>query len=181
MSARQLGILALVAIAGGLAWFALPSPSEAPSSPPVRPPRAATLTPPLSAGAAAARAPEATAPRIAAAPPEDAATVTPALAREPRDAGFAREPRDGAWADRTERALRGRFGQLRGGKLAQIECRARQCRIVVVGTQAELGKTIAELSGAHGLHDLGARIALSPLEARGDAGFALRAFAVFDR
>jgi len=169
MSARMLGSLAIVAVAVGLSWCALTRHDDASSGAAVRRPRSTDLTPPTPP------------PRPAATP----APVSPAAATaeilDPREAAFTNEPREDAWASRTERELRARFQAMRGGRLAEVECRARQCRVLVAGSQAELGKTINELGGSHGLHGYADQVELTPPVERPDGSFALRAFTLFRR
>lgn len=113
-------------------------------------------------------------------PPSPPALPSPATS-DPRDAAFTSEPREAAWAAPTERELRARFQAVRGGKLADLECRTRQCRAVITGNEAELGHTIAELSGSHGLHGYADKVVLAAPDARPDGSFALRAFIQFRR
>lgn len=170
MSARALGGVAIAVILGGVAWSVLRCADEHTSAAPVRPPGAADIAaqpaPPRSPGPAAA-------------PPAASPPALPAI--NPQDDAFDREPRDPAWAGGTERALRVRFAAIRGGRLADTECRTRQCRLVIVGTRDQIARTIRELAGAHGLHAAAADIALAAPEARSDGTFAMRAYALFSR
>ena len=74
-----------------------------------------------------------------------------------------------------------RFAALRGARLADAECRTRQCRLVLVGSRDQLGRTISELAGAHGLHGYARDVALAPPEPRSDGAYAMRAYAQFSR
>jgi hypothetical protein len=53
--------------------------------------------------------------------------------------------------------------------------------MIVVGSRAEIGRTIAELGGAHGLHGYASAVVLSPPEVHADGNLALRAYARFSR
>jgi hypothetical protein len=166
MSARMcggimgIGLAALVAV---FLWRTLRS-DEASSGAAVQPAHAADLTAPS--------APSST-------PATPATSRAPAIA--PRAAAFVDEPRDARWASATERTLRERFRTVRGARLSDTECRTRQCRLVVIGSRDQIGHTIAELGGAHGLHGLAIALELAPPESHADGSVTLRAYAQFSR
>jgi hypothetical protein len=179
MSARTLGgtlglgVAALVAV---FTWRTLRS-DEASSDEAVRPAHAADRTAP---SIRSIRSPGSPALPALPAPPA-APALPPHAAVDPHDAAFTDEPRDAAWASTTEYTLRERFRTLRGGRLAEAACRTRQCRLILVGSREQIGRTISELAGAHGLHGWATAVELLAPESHADGTVALRVYAQFSR
>jgi hypothetical protein len=172
-SARLLLVVAIVAIAFVALWFLLrdtetPAPTSTSAD-------AGALT-----GSASHSAP--VPPALADAP---ARSDHPELPPQPppptpRDT-YATETRDAPWAAPTEATLRKRVTALRGGKLTGVACRASVCELVIAGTKAEVGQTIAELEGARGLHDISTGQFLTAPEQKPDGSIVLRIYASFAR
>ena len=70
---------------------------------------------------------------------------------------------------------------MRGARLDGAECRHTQCQLTVVGTEGDVGRTIADLEGANGLHGFARQLILTAPERRADGTLVLRAFAAFER
>ena len=177
-SARLLLVVAIVAIAFVALWFLLrDTETPAPTS---RSADAGALT-----GSASHSAP--VPPTLADAsergvdpfppPPELPPQPPPPT---PRDT-YATETRDAPWAAPTEATLRKRFAVLHGGKLAEVACHTSVCELVITGTKAEVGQTIADLEGARGLHDISTGQFLTAPEQKPDGSIVLRIYASFER
>src|SRR6266850_7952927 len=112
MSARALGIIAVIVIGGGLVWFALRDRGEASSSSEAKSVGSASLTPTFGARTTQPTPKSPTLPELADRP----SLPTP-------EASFASEARDDTWASQTESEIRRRFKSVRGAKLDQTECK----------------------------------------------------------
>jgi len=97
------------------------------------------------------------------------------------DQAFEAEERDTDWAPIAEAELHKRFLQIRGSKLTSVECRNTECRLILDGSQADLQRTIADLEGAHGLHDYAKDLLLTMPKTNPDGSVTLHAFAQFNR
>lgn len=174
MAARVPVVLGIMTITGVVAWFALrdgskPAPPTAPGS--------ANLAP---RGAIAA--PEG--PTVPADTPADAAAPTPILPPSTTSAAedaFAAETADKRWAATTELEITRRWKKVRGARLADTECRHTQCRITIVGSEAELGTTISELEGPRGMRGYAQNVLLTAPTKRPDGSIELRAYLKFER
>jgi len=94
---------------------------------------------------------------------------------------FVAEVRDERWAAPTEREIQRRFTKLRGGKLASVECRQAQCRLVLAGSEPELADTIADLEGPRGMHGFAKNVLLTSPAKQPDGSIELRAYLRFER
>ncbi len=170
-TARTLRIFVGIILLGGAACREKsPEPaaqgSAAPTPPATRPGPAIAAPQPPSLGADAG---------VAAGP-------QPALppAQTP-EAAFTSQTRDAEWAPATETEIKRRFKQVRGAKLEQTECREDRCRLVVAGSEADVGQTIADLESDRGLHGFATNVLLTAPERKPDGSIVLRAFAIFER
>ena len=188
MSARWPIVVGIAAISGGIAWFAL---RDGGMRAPVSASRGSASVPgPGEPGPAAIRAPQG--PELGAntwaqapttdTPRPELPPVPPAGSGAPPAAAteFGAQARDPEWASATETEIRKRFRSMRGAKLEATECRQDQCLLTVAGSETEVGKTIAELEGPHGLHGFARNVLLTAPETR-DGKMVLRAYALFDR
>ncbi len=175
MAARVPVVLGILTIVGVVAWFALrdgstPAPTTAS--------RSANLAP---RGAIAA--PEG--PAVPAELPADGAAhlgaVLPPATTDATEDGFAAEPPDKRWAATTELEIARRWKKVRGARLAETECRHTQCRITIVGNEAELGTTIADLEGPRGMKGYAQNVLLTAPTKRPDGSIELRAYLKFER
>lgn len=123
--------------------------------------------------------------QIAAPPTPDLDTARgahPALPATPTPAQeFASQTRDADWASPTETEIKKRWQQIRGGALEDVECHQSQCKLTIVGSQRDVGRSIADLEGAHGLHGFAKSLYLSGPEKKPDGTIVLRAYASFER
>jgi hypothetical protein len=117
-------------------------------------------------------------------PAKVAAPVTPGLAdagpAKPPSAAFAAESRDPAWAAETEGEIKNRWSKIRGGKLGELECRHSLCRLVVTGSEGDVGQAIADLGGHRGMHGY-AKIILGAPKQKPDGTVELLIHAEFER
>lgn len=186
MVARWPVVVGIAAISGGIAWFAHRDggPSEPaplshgePGPAAIRAPAGPELGASANTWAAQPQPAQATdtpRPELPTFAPEGVGPP-PAAATE-----FAAQSRDPQWASATEAEITKRVRALRGAKLEATECRHDQCVLTVAGSEAEVGKTIAELEGPHGLHGFARNVLLTAPETR-DGKMVLRAYALFDR
>ena len=93
---------------------------------------------------------------------------------------FEAEPRDNEWAGDAEGEIKKRL-KLRAGTLEAAECRQSQCRLVIAGSETDVGKAIADLEGHRGLHGYAKNVLLTKPDTRSDGTIVLRAYALFDR
>lgn len=96
-------------------------------------------------------------------------------------ASFATQERDTEWAPATEDEIRKRYRAVRGAKLEATECRQSQCRLVVAGTETDVGRAIADLESLHGLRGYATSLLLGTPTHKPDGTVELQAFAVFER
>ena|SRR5687768_7607508 len=117
-------------------------------------------------------------------PAKVAVPPTPALAdagpTKTPSATFAAESRDPAWAAETEAEIKNRWGKIRGGKLAELECRHSHCRLVVTGSEGDVGQAINDLGSHRGMHGF-ATVVLGAPTREPDGTVELQIHAVFDR
>jgi hypothetical protein len=97
------------------------------------------------------------------------------------EATFTAQVRDDEWAPTTETEIKRRLTKIRGAKLEATECRQNQCRLVLAGSEGDVGQTIADLEGTRGLHGFATNVLLTAPERRSDGTLVLRAFAMFER
>jgi len=178
MSARALPIVVAIVAIGAGAWWWIRRTGEPP------PPSASAQSPPPVATVAVPEVPPPTPPVPS--PPRD--RPRPALPDKPppslpadatADQKFDAEPIDRAWASTTQIALAERLKTVSNVKAT--ECHTLQCRIVVVGTQREVGKSIELLTSDRALHSFARTILLTAPTKRDDTTLELHAFAQFDR
>ena len=127
----------------------------------------------------------AAAPSRVAASPVAAGSDRPALPTEPLppadaagptlDQKFDEETVDGPTQQRLERELGKHLEHVPNVK--GFECRQTQCRIVLVGKQADVGKSIDALESAHELHTFARNIILTAPTVNADSTVELHAFA----
>jgi hypothetical protein len=169
MSARALPIVVAIVAVGAGAWWWLHRTAE--PSPP-------------SASAQSSSAVATTADPVAA-PPRDRPRPTlpdqppPLPAEATADQKFDAEPIDRTWASTTQVALAERLKTVSNVKAT--ECHTLQCRIVVIGTQREIGKSIELLTSDRALHSFARTITLTAPTRRDDTTIELHAFAHFER
>jgi hypothetical protein len=171
----------MAAILAGVAWVTLrtrnpdpPDGARPAGSVPIIPPRAAVAAPAGPAlGSVEPRGSDTAVPRPELPPPAPGVTA---------DVAFAAQPRDADWAPGAEDEIRKRYRQVRGARLEATECRRSQCRLVIAGSEADVGQTIADLERAQGgLRGFAANLVLTAPEHKPDGTMVLRAFAMFDR
>jgi len=184
MGLRALLVVAVLAIAGGIVWFALRGPGRSPGStdgsgalPPTgsgsgsgRGALSAPAGPVLGSGANAFDSP----PRPAL---QDAAPAIDAPSH--RDV-FAAQTRDPAWASQTEDELKDRVRTLTLTAVQRVECRADQCELTITGPVEAVETTIAKLEGPKGLSTMAKSLLLGGPERNGEQ-LTLRVYALFDR
>lgn len=182
MAPRALVIVAIAAIAGGIAWFELrgghgETAPETAHEPPKQPGSAVTMglapTPPI---AITQRTPD-----------------KPQLPDQPRpmlpDGGvptlaqlYASEPRDLDWGPRTEKEIERRLAHLNGASLETTECHVSQCEITLSSTDEHgLQIAISGLEAQKGLAGLATTMMLTAPQKRADGSLLLRAFVSFER
>jgi hypothetical protein len=177
-------IVGIVAITGGIAWFAL---RESGSGKRVDPHGSAALTP--GSGRAAIAAPEGptlgsgttaftTGPRPSL--PDagvDALTIDAPSHREV----FVTQTRDPAWAKKTEAEIKKRFKALSlAATLDAAECRADQCELTIAGASEDIATAFDKLESKQGLGAFADSLLLSTPEQR-DGKLFVRAYAMFER
>lgn len=180
MGSRALVVVAVLAIAGGIAWFALRGPGGSPGSTD----GSGVLTPTGSgSGRGAISAPAGPALGSSAnafdPPPalQDAAAAIDAPSH--RDV-FTAQTRDPAWASRTEDELEDRVRSLTLTAVERVECRADQCELTITGPIETVETTIAKLEGTKGLSTMAKSLLLGGPERSGEQ-LTLRVYALFDR
>jgi hypothetical protein len=94
---------------------------------------------------------------------------------------FLTETRDDEWAPQTETKIRKRFENIRGAHVEAMECRERQCKIVLAGSEGDIGQTIADLEGHRGLHGFAKNVVLTAPTKQDDGSIELAIYAVFER
>lgn len=94
---------------------------------------------------------------------------------------FEAQPRDPEWAPETERELARRWKQLRGAAIEGAECRQDQCRVVVAGSEGDVGQTIADLDSPRGLQAISKSVLLSAPSKRSDGKVELALYVMFER
>lgn len=182
MSSRALLVVAVLAIAGGIAWFALRGPGRSPGSTD----GSGALTPTGSgSGRGAISAPAGPALGSGANafdPPARPALqdAAPAIDAPSHRDVFAAQTRDPAWASRTEDELKDRVRTLTLTAVQRVECRADQCELTITGPIEAVETTIAKLEGPKGLSTMAKSLLLGGPERNGEQ-MTLRAYALFDR
>jgi hypothetical protein len=176
-------VVGILAIAGGIAWFALRD--SRPASDPAQGSGGLTGTP--GSGKAAIFAPEG--PSLGGSGnPFDSASGTPrpvlpdAVAIDApshRDV-FSAQPRDPTWATRTEDELKDRVRKLTLTAVQAVDCRTDQCELTISGPLDAVDATIAKLEGPKGLPSVSKSMLLGGPERTGDT-LTLRVYALFDR
>lgn len=177
-------VVGILAIAGGLTWFALRRDhgqgsndlTAAGSGSGSGSGRGAIFAPegPSLGGGASAFDPPPGAP-----PPVLVDAPLPIDAASHRDV-FAAQLRDAAWAKRTEDELEDRVRKLKLTAVQGIECRADQCELMITGPAEAVESTIAKLESTKGLPTVAKSILLGGPERSGDQ-LTLRVYALFDR
>lgn len=94
---------------------------------------------------------------------------------------FEAQPRDPEWAAETERELARRWKQVRGAAIQGAECRQDQCRVVVAGSEGDVGQTIADLDSPRGLQSISKSVLLSAPSKRSDGKVELALYVMFER
>lgn len=177
MSGRLYAIVGGVAIAGGIAWFALHK-SEPTEAPPPPPPVAKALTPeppppPKPAIAAPERPTLAVDDRPRPTLPTNAVPTPPQL--------YAHERRDPTWGPETEKAIERQLAKLEGATLENTECHETQCELTFAGDEAGMMKAIGTLESKKGLAAMAESLMLTAPSKRADGSLQLRAYATFSR
>lgn len=180
MGSRALLVVAVVAIAGGITWFALRGGSKgsADGSGALTPAGSGSGRGAISAPAGPALGSGANAfdpPALPALP--DAAPAIDAPSH--RDV-FTAQTREAAWATRTEDELKDRIRKHTLTAVQGVECRANQCELTIVGSTEAVEATISTLEGPSGLAPFAKSLLLSGPERSGDR-LTLRVYALFDR
>lgn len=189
MASRLPIVVGILAIAGGIAWFALRRTSE-----PSGTTQGSESLTPSGSGKAAISAPEGPALTGSGSdsgssgsaagstvnafdpPPSDASTppIDGVLARDV----FMAQSRDEEWAPRTEQDLRNRLRKLGVGAVTALECRSDRCELTIAGSADVVDKTIAKLES--GLTSVAKSLLLGRPE-MGDGSLSLRVYAIYDR
>lgn len=175
-------VVGILAIAGGITWFALRERGSEES---------------LTAGGTGGSAGNSKSGKAAISAPEGPSlggsganafdqTPRPALpdaqsidAPSHRDV-FTAQPRDPRWAPRTEDELEDRVRTLTLTSVQAVECRTDQCELLLAGPSADIEATIAKLEGPKGLTTLAKSMLLGGPERNGDQ-LTLRVYALFER
>lgn len=182
MGSRALLVVAVLAIAGGIAWFALRGPGRSAGSTD----RSVALTPTGSgSGRGAISAPAGPALGSGANafdPPARPALpdAAPAIDAPSHRDVFTVQTRDPAWASRTEDELEDRVRTLTLTAVQRVECRADQCELTITGPVEAVETTIAKLEGPKGLSTMAKSLLLGGPERNGEQ-LTLRVYALFDR
>lgn len=95
------------------------------------------------------------------------------------DEQFADEPVDDAWKARTETDLGKRLATVPNVK--NVECHQSQCRLVITGSEHDVGKAIDALESDHALHEVARNVILTAPTKRADGTLELHAFAQITR
>jgi hypothetical protein len=134
-----------------------------------------------SADLAPRRAPIAapTAPTVEVPRPSLPDTPTGDAAPQTLDEQFADEPVDNAWKAKTEAALGKRLASV--PHIKHVDCHQTQCRLVIGGTEHDVGKAIDALESDHALHELARNVILTAPTKRDDGTIELHAFAQITR
>lgn len=182
MTARWSIVVGVLAIAAGIAWFALRDRGSTDESSANRAPEGSV---PLTAGAPSAR-PGAAAGRdgkIDLSPKSrpEALGGAPAMPLPAPNTAFEAEARDPAWAPETETEIKRRFAVgVREGRLESTECRQQQCLLTMSGSEAEMSRALSDLETEGALRGYADHIVLDgPVQQ--DGKMIVRAYAVFDR
>ena len=180
MASRASIVVGLLAIAGGITWFALRDSGR--GSRPAQGSGALTGSG-SGSGKAAIFAPEG--PRLAGSG-NAFDTPRPALpdaqvidAPSHRDV-FTAQTRDPAWAARTEGELEARIRKLKLTAVQGVDCRADQCELTIAGTIDAVETTISALESPKGLSTFAKSLLLGGPEHRDDQ-LTLRVYALFER
>jgi len=179
MSPRLLAVIAIAAIAGGIAWFALRDRGDAPPPGPIVAPAPTKPEP---------AAPPAPAPERTAVPtPQPSLPTTdrptPALPKAPTPVDlYAHEQRDVEWAKETEREIEKKLAHLSGASLEETECHQTQCKLTLTSADEKgLGAALGVLQSPQGLVGLASSMMLTAPTKRADGTLALNAYATFER
>lgn len=173
-------VVGILAISGGIAWFAMrdsktavdPAPgSESFPSTGTRSGKAAIFAPEGPSLGGSGNAFEPPRPVL----PDAVAIDAPSH----RDL-FVTQTRDPGWANRTEGELKDRLRKLTLTTVQGVECRTDQCELTIAGPVDAVDATIAKLEGPHGLPSFAKSMLLGGPERTGDT-LTLRVYAMFDR
>ncbi len=169
MSARPVPIVVAIVAIGGGAWWWLRSAAPSASA------RTGAADPEVSPPVARepSTAPDRPWPALPDNPPPPLPTGPTAEQK------FEAEPIDRAWASTTQIALAERLETV--SNIKATECHSMQCRIIVVGTPREVGKSIELLTSDRALHSYARTITLTTPTRRDDFTLELHAFAQFAR
>lgn len=182
MAPRGLLVIAILAIAGGIAWFALRGHgSDLVATDPVRAP-APGSNPEVAPGSATVvvvpqRTPDRpvlpeVGPR---APLPDGGT--PTLAQL-----YANEPRDLDWGPRTEKEIAHQLAHMKGGSLDNAECHVSHCELTLSSSDEKgMQVAIGELEAKRGLAGIATTMMLTAPDRHPDGSLVLRVFASFVR
>lgn len=178
--ARAPIVVGILAIVGGIAWFAMRGSKTAtdPTQGSGNLPRTGS-----GSGKAAIFAPEGPSLGGSATAFDPSRPVLPDAvaidAPSHRDV-FTAQTRDPAWATRTEDDLKDKVRLLTLTAVQRVECRADQCELTLTGSIDAVDATIAKLESPKGLTTLAKSMLLSGPERTGDT-LTLRVYALFDR
>lgn len=173
-------VVGILAIAGGITWFALRDSGH--GSGPARGSGAGPETE-SGSGKAAIFAPEG--PRLAGSgnafdPPRPALPDAQVIDAPSHRDVFTGQTRDPDWAARTEGELEARMRRLRLTAVQGVECRADQCELTITGTLQAVETTIAALESPKGLQGAAKSLLLGGPEHHDDQ-LTLRVYALFER
>jgi hypothetical protein len=183
MTARWGIVVGVLAIAAGIAWFAMHrGGSTDGDTVKLAPEGSASLTssPPATTAAGSATGRDGKIDLTPKTRPERFGSAN----EQPLPAAgtaFEAEVRDRDWAPATEKEIKRRFSVgVREGKLESAECRQDQCLLTMSGTEEEMTKVLADLETEGGLRGYADHIILDgPVQQNGK--LIVRAYAVFDR
>ncbi len=181
MAPRGLLIIAALAIAGGIAWFALrdrggETPRDPVHAAATNPETPALATPPSPTPAIAQHAPDRPAlPDLLHGQLPDGGI--PTLAQL-----YAAEPRDADWGPRTEKEIEHQLAHLTGGTLDNTECHLSQCELTLSSTdEGGMQHAIGELEAKRGLAGIAQSMMLTAPDRHADGSLVLHVFASFVR
>ena len=168
-------VVGILAIAGGIAWFALRGTqgskdltANGPGSGSTGSGKGAIFAP---------QGPSLGSDAFGAAAPVDAA---PTIDAPSHHDVFVAQPRDPRWSRATEDDLKAIVFKLKLTTVERIECHTDQCELLLVGPADKVETTVAELEDSKGLRTVAKSLLLGGPERSGDK-LTLRVYALFER
>ena len=169
-------VVGILAIAGGIAWFALRGDQGSNDL------TVAASGSSTGSGKAAISAPEGPSLRTGSNAFEAPLLVdgAPAIDAPSHRDVFVAQPRDPRWSRRMEDDLRTIVARLKLTTVESVECHTDQCELTLAGPADAVEASVAQLEGAKGLPRVASSLLLGGPERTGDK-LTLRVYALFDR